>query len=123
MTIALFWSVINGVLFRAALHVADLSFRQIDELIEPETVQPTDPLKTGSSASLLEWDELGRAGREFVARGRPARTCAHLRGRDTLEPVRVYVGLRAADTPEASAKLALEEFKRVGGFERSVLSW
>src|SRR5215468_618501 len=42
-------------------------------------------------------------------------------GRDALQPVRVYVGLRSADTPEMRAKLALEELKRVGGFERSVL--
>src|SRR5262245_65830497 len=48
--------------------------------------------------------------------GRLART-----GRPALEPVRVYVGLRSADTPENRAKLALEELKRVGGFERSVL--
>ena len=121
VTIVLFWSVISGVLFRAALHMADSSFQQFDALIEPETVQPTDPLKSGSSASLLEWDELGRAGREFVASG-PSKEDLHaFAGKETLEPVRVYVGLRAADTPEASAKLALEELKRVGGFERSVL--
>ena len=38
-----------------------------------------------------------------------------------LSPVRVYVGLRSAVTPQIRAKLALEELKRVGGFERSVL--
>ena len=42
-------------------------------------------------------------------------------GTDTLDPIRVYVGLRSAETPEARAKLALEELNRVGGFERSVL--
>lgn len=42
-------------------------------------------------------------------------------GRKALEPLRIYVGLQSADTPEARAKLALEELKRVGGFERSVL--
>src|SRR6516164_4150792 len=63
--VALFWSVISGVLFRVALRVADASFQEYDELIEPET--PTDALKTGSSASLLAWNELGRAGREFIS--------------------------------------------------------
>ena len=65
--VALFWSVINGVLFRVALAVADASYREFDKLIEPETVPPTDPLKTGSNASLLGWRELGRAGREFIS--------------------------------------------------------
>lgn len=49
--LALFWSAINGVLLRVALGVADSTYRQYDRLIEPETEPPTDPLKTGSSAS------------------------------------------------------------------------
>ena len=62
--IALFWSVINGVLFRGALRVAEASFQEYDELIEPETEPPTDPLKTGSSASLLAWHKLAPIIRE-----------------------------------------------------------
>src|SRR5499427_7633787 len=118
---ALFWSVISGVLFRVALRIADASFQEYDELIEPETEPPTDALKTGSSASLLAWNELGRAGREFISSGPTREDISALSGRRALEPVRVYVGLRSAATPEARAKLALEELKRVGGFERSVL--
>src|SRR5215471_13948839 len=118
---ALFWTVINGVLFRVALGVADASYRELDKLIEPETERPTDPLKTGSSASLLAWHELGRAGREFISSGPTREEIGTFSGRNSLEPIRVYVGLRSAETPEARAKLALEELKRVGGFERSVL--
>src|SRR5262245_4519893 len=119
--VALFWSVINGILFRVALGVADASYREFDKLIEPETEPPTDPLKTGSRASLLAWDKLGRAGREFISSGPTREDISAFSGRGGREPVRVYVGLRSAETPEARAKLALEELKRVGGFERSVL--
>lgn len=119
--VALFWSVINGVLFRGALVVADASYRELDKLIEPQAKQPTDPLKTGSKASLLGWSELGRAGREFVSSGPTDEEISTLLGRSALKPIRVYVGLRSAETPEARAKLALEELKRVGGFDRSVL--
>jgi uncharacterized membrane protein len=118
---ALFWSVISGVLFRVALRIADASFQEYDELIEPETEPPTDPRKTGSSASLLVWEKLGRAGREFISSGPRREDISAFSGREGLEPVRVYVGLRSAATPEARAKLALEELKRVGGFGRSVL--
>jgi uncharacterized membrane protein len=119
--VALFWSVINGVLFQAALGVADASYREFDRRIEPETEQPMDPLKTGSSASLLAWHELGRAGREFISSGPTREEISTFSGRNSLEPIRVYVGLRSAETPEARAKLALEELMRVGGFDRSVL--
>jgi uncharacterized membrane protein len=120
-TLALFWLVINGLLFRTFLRVAEASFREYDALIAPETEPPTAPLKTGSRASLLAWDKLGRAGREFITSGPSREDISALSGRAALPPVRVYVGLRSADTPEARAKLALEELKRVGGFERSVL--
>jgi uncharacterized membrane protein len=120
-TVALFWAVISGVLFRVALRVADASFQEYDELIGPETDPPTDPLKTGSSASRLRWEELGRAGREFISLGPTREDISAISGRGALEPVRVYVGLRSADAPEARAKLALDELKRVGGFRRSIL--
>jgi uncharacterized membrane protein len=120
-TVALFWLVINGLLFRAFLRVAEVSFQEYDALIEPVTEPPTAPLKIGSRASLLAWDKLGRAGREFITSGPTREDISVLSGRTALSPVRVYVGLRSAATPEARAKLALEELKRVGGFERSVL--
>jgi uncharacterized membrane protein len=119
--IALFWTVFNGVLFRAALRAAEASFREYDSLIEPATKPPSDPLKTGSSASLLAWNKLGRAGREFISSGPTRDEIGAFTGRAALEPLRVYVGLRSADTPEARAKLALEELKRVGAFERPIL--
>jgi uncharacterized membrane protein len=118
---ALFWSVINGVLFRTVLSVAEASFQEYDALIEPGTTPPMAPLKTGSSASLLAWDKLGRAGREFISSGPTREDINAFTGRNAVEPIRVYVGLRSADSPEMRAKLALEELKRVGGFERHVL--
>ncbi|WP_183927153.1 alpha/beta hydrolase [Rhizobium mongolense] len=121
IAVTLFWSLIDGVLFKLALYAADSSFQAFDELIEPESQQPTGANKTGSDASLIEWDELGRAGREFIATGPTSKDLRSFLGRDTLEPVRVYVGLRSAETAEARAKLAVEELKRVGGFDRSVL--
>lgn len=121
VVIALFWSVIDGVLFRFALHAADASFQAFDELVEPETQQPTDPNKTGSAASLIKWNELGRAGREFISTGPTSQDLRLFSGKDALEPIRVYVGLRSAETPEERAKLALEELERTGAFERSVL--
>jgi uncharacterized membrane protein len=117
----LFWSIANNFLVRTAFRALDSSFREFDALIEPERPQPTAPGRTGSTASLVRWDELGRAGREFVASGPTAAEISAFTGRPAKDPVRVYVGLRGADTARDRAKLALEELKRQGGFDRSTL--
>ena len=117
----LFWSIANNFLIRTAFRTLDSSFREFDALIEPERPQPTAPGKTGSTASLVKWDELGRAGREYVASGPTAAQIGAFTGRPAKDPIRVYVGLRSADTPRERAKLALDELKRQGGFDRSTL--
>lgn len=117
----LFWSIANNLLVRTAFSALDSSFREYDALLEPQRAQPTAPEKTGSAASLVKWDELGRAGREFVASGSTAEQISAFTGRSARNPIRVYVGLRGADTPQARAQLALDELKRQHGFERSTL--
>ena len=117
----LFWSIASRVFFRAAFAALEFSFRQYDALLEPTRKQPTDARKTGSPASLVNWRELGRAGREFVASGPPAQQISTLSGRPAMEPIRVYVGLQGGRTAQERAKLALGELKRQGGFSRSVL--
>lgn len=121
IAIVIFWSLANNVLFRAALHVLDASFREFDALLEPDRPQPTAPGKTGGPESLISWQQLGRAGREFIASGPSAEEIRAQTGRDALEPIRVYVGLPGADSPAARATLALAEMKRVGAFQRSTL--
>lgn len=118
---ALFWSVANNVIMRAALNVLDSSFAEWDRLFEPERPQPTSPDKTGSARSLVRWDELGRTGRRFVASGPTAEQIGSFTGRPAQSPIRVYVGLLGADTAERRARLALDELKRQGGFDRANL--
>jgi uncharacterized membrane protein len=111
----------NGVILRQAIRAADASFGALDALIEPDTPQPTDPMRTGSAASLIPWEDLGRRGREFVAGVTPVEAIAAEVGGAVMEPIRVFAGLTSAPTPEARAQIALQELIRVGGFERSVL--
>lgn len=121
MVVVLAWSIANNLLIRAAFSALDSSFREFDALLEPERPQPAAAGRTGSSASLVKWNELGRAGREFVASGPTAAQIGALTGRPARDPLRVYVGLRGAETARARAELALAELKRQGGFERSAL--
>ncbi|TVS10809.1 MAG: hypothetical protein EA419_09925 [Wenzhouxiangella sp.] len=121
ITVALFWGLFSGVLARVALNSFDASFRQLDLLIEDELDVPTNPLHSGSAASLLGWEELGRQGRRFVARVPAADELARLAPGPIDEPLRVYVGLNSAETIEERAELALAELQRIGGFERDYL--
>jgi len=86
-------------------------------------VVPTQSaLRSGGAGSLVEWDDLGRQGRSFVATGPTAAQIAATTGSaEALEPIRVYVGLKSAPTLQERADLLLEELKRTGAFDREVL--
>jgi uncharacterized membrane protein len=121
VSVAVFWSAIDGVLFSALLRTADRSFQQLDMLIEDDLPPPSRPEQTGSPDSLVGWASLGRQGRRFVSGGPDAEALRSFFATPLVAPIRVYVGLNSADTPGERARLALEELKRAGGFERSVL--
>lgn len=117
----LFWSIVDGVLAGFVLRVVDGSFQQVDALLEPDTAQPRNPLRSGSPGSMLDWEDLGRAGREFIADGPTREDLQTFFGEGVEAPIRVYVGLNSAETIPERSRLALEELKRTGAFERSVL--
>lgn len=121
LTAGLFYLLGNRVLASAAMRAFDASYSAMDALMEDTSPQPLSALKSGSAQSLLEWDALGRAGREWLA-GAPDRSqIARLTGKPALEPIRVYVGLNSAEDPAARAQLALDELIRVDAFGRKAL--
>lgn len=117
---AIFWTVFNDVVLSAALHKVDRAYQALDARVVPEMATPSDPMKTGSAESLVRWKDLGHQGRRYVALGPAAKDIAEVTG-SADQPIRVYVGLNAAETPAERAQLALDELKRVGGFDRSYL--
>ncbi|PAU78178.1 alpha/beta hydrolase [Halomonas salipaludis] len=118
---ALFWSVIDGIIFTLTLRALDRSYQQVDVLMPDDLAPPSDPLVAGSEASLISWEALGLRGRRFVTAGPSAGDIERFLGEPAEQPLRVYVGLNAAETPKQRAQLALEELKRVDAFERSLL--
>lgn len=121
VTVVLIWTIANGLLIQSTFRLLDRSFREYDALIEPDRAQPLAAEKTGSAASILRWDELGRAGREFVSSGPTGAEISSFTGRQAIDPIRVYAGLNVADTHRQRAERALDELKRQNGFERSIL--
>ncbi len=121
IALALFWTLANGVAFNYALRAFDSSYRQLDALIETGPERPREPRRTGSEASLIDWNDVGRQGRQFLGNAPRAGEIAALSGRAAVDPIRVYAGLNSAETIEERADLAFEELKRVGAFNRSAL--
>ncbi len=111
----------NGLVVSRLLAVVDGSYRQLDEVITDDLAPPAEPSRAGSATSLLAWRDLGHQGRRFVSSGPRAAEITSYHGVPASEPVRIYVGLHAAPTPEERARLALAELQRAGGFQRAVL--
>jgi len=114
-------SVGEGVVARGLLAAADRVFLYADGLVDEGVAQPTRPFASGSQESLIRWDSIGRWGKNFVVGGPTQDEISEFLKRDGLEPIRVYVGLRSAESNRERAELALAELKRVGGFKRSAL--
>lgn len=114
--------VLDGIVIDGLFAAADESFRLADELTDDRVEPPTSPLRSGSPASLVAFDELGRQGRAFVA-GLPADE-AHTPPGESLgtEPIRVYAGLEAADSDAERAALVVAELERTGAFDRAVVA-
>jgi uncharacterized membrane protein len=118
---AAFYAVAEGVVFSWALGVADRSYQALDALVPGEGTPPASPLRSGSPASQVPWEALGHQGRRFVSEGPRAAELSALLGEPAPDPIRVYVGLQAGESPAERAALALAELERTGAFERAVL--
>lgn len=116
---ALFLS--NDLVAKNLLSAADSFFAKLDERSDDEVEQPADDALTGSESSLVNWDSIGRQGKNFLALGPTKDEITDFIGVEAKRPIRVYAGVRSRPSMKARAQLALEELKRVGGFERSVL--
>ena len=69
------------------------------------------------------WDSIGREGRAFVASGPTAGEIAAVVGDPAaVEPVRAFVGLETAPTPAERAQIAVDELRRLGGFQRGAIA-
>jgi uncharacterized membrane protein len=112
---------VNGVLARSAFSAADQFYAHLDTLAGAYETQPEDPLHSGSAASLVPWNTIGLDARIYVQSGPTATEIEEITNKPAIDPLRVYVGLRSAETVEQRARLALDEMVRVGAFGRSIL--
>ena len=121
LTAILVYWVVSGALLGTALQIADNAY-QSRNLRTPEgIVAPTTPLRSGGPGSLVAWDDVGWQGKRFIGSGPTVEQLSEFNGRPATEPIRIYSGLRAADTATERARIAVEELRRTNAFEREVL--
>lgn len=123
LAVLLVVGVVSGVLWRQSISLMNSLAGTTNGTTNEGTERPTSRLRSGGEGSLVDWDTLGRQGREFVGRGPSLDDLEEFHGTDDCcrEPIRVYVGLDSAPTARARAELAVEELERTGAFERKVL--
>jgi uncharacterized membrane protein len=113
--------VLDGFLEKWFVNTASQVAKQLNELTEEGVSQPRSGVLSGSPDSLIDWDTIGRKGRTFIASTVTPEALDEFHHQTPKEPIRVYAGVDSAPTPRKRAKLAVEELKRVGGFQRQVI--
>jgi uncharacterized membrane protein len=112
----------NGVVANYSLKFLNASFATANDDTTETSVKPTSEMRSGSDASLVSWESLGREGRKFVSHGPSTDTLEEINGYHAVEPIRSFVGLGSGDDLRANAELAAEELVRAGGMGREVIA-
>ncbi len=83
---------------------------------------PSAPTVSGTSSSVVAFEDLGLQGRRFVIEASTGEGIDGVLGETgAMDAIRVYVGAHSADTVEERVALAIEELHRTSAFDRSVL--
>jgi uncharacterized membrane protein len=114
-------TVVNGTLISTTISAIDRAQALVDVTNPPGASMPTEATRSGGPGSQIAWQDLGRAGKRFVTEGPRKADIEAFTGRPALEPIRVYAGLRTANSPEEQAQAALADLIKVGAFSRSIL--
>lgn len=111
----------NNFIISKVVASFDKVYSFADENSDKGISKPLNKEATGSASSLITWDSIGRTGQNFVATGPSNQDLAVFFKEHTLAPLRVYAGLRSAESVQQRAELALKELIRIKGFSRSKL--
>jgi len=112
-------AIAGAVAARRVLNQLGAEGRELDAgFVTP----PADPLVSGGPGSLVSVTELGREGARFVGTVTSPKDIESVTGKKPVaQPVRVFIGVDAASTPEQRVGLALAELRRTGAFDRAYL--
>ncbi|MBL4796687.1 MAG: alpha/beta-hydrolase family protein [Oleispira sp.] len=111
----------NNFIISKVVASLDEVYSFADENSDKGISKPINQNSTGSAGSFIKWKSIGRTGQNFVAAGPNYEDLSAFFNQHTLNPLRVYAGLRSGDSVQERADLALQELIRIKGFSRSKL--
>ena len=115
------WGLWSGLAVNTFFAVANQIFASRDTITAEGVAQSMSEYRSGSPESFVAWETLGEKGRTFVATGPTVDDLNGFHGDGAIEPIRVYVGLKSAETAAGRAELLLDELIRTGAFDRQIL--
>lgn len=115
---------VQGVVIDGVVTVAESLSAASDSGTTEGTFQSQSEFRSGSPASLVSWESLGSQGRDFAGEGEAVsfEEIQAFNGGLAVEPIRVYVGLKSADTLEERVDLAMAELERTNAWKRDVVA-
>lgn len=87
--------LVNEVFVKSLLTAANKVFFATRLLVDDDVAQPTSAMTTGSEASLVPWNGIGRLGKMFIVGGPSKQQISEFTGKEARQPIRVHMGLRA----------------------------
>jgi uncharacterized membrane protein len=121
LTLLIVVGLLNGVIISGVMGALNEAYGLRNGTTDEGIAQPSDSHLSGSSQSLIKWDSLGRQGRNFIGRAPTVEQLSEFNHSPAAQPIRIYSGLESADNTQDRAKLAVEDLKRAGGFERKII--
>ncbi|WP_306260354.1 alpha/beta-hydrolase family protein [Pararhizobium sp. IMCC21322] len=121
IAVLLVFSLVNSFVVQRALLAADTLFATLDGVVSDGVEAPTHGFASGGPNSLVDWEDIGTNGKDFLVDGPGQAEIAAFTGREAWEPIRVYAGYSSGDNSEERAAIALQDLIKMGGFDRSVL--
>lgn len=118
---AMTWFITSGGL----TGFANERFGPADDTTLEGIAQPAESEYSGSPESLVAWDDLGLQGRTFAGAGTAAEDIAAFYDEadpQTKVPIRVYAGLKSAESSEKRAQLVVDELVRTNADDRAVIA-
>ncbi len=114
--------VLLGGLAQNLFAAIDYAAGIANDTVQTDLAQPTTPLRSGSPESFITWEQLGAKGREFIAGGPSSEDINSFLGNSSaLQPIRIYGGLRSADTIDGRIDLILKELDRTNAYARKAI--